>query len=98
MAIYIKYSVGLENQYPYLIAVLLVGTILFMPMWQVILLRLGKKTAFYIGMWTLLPLLLLLLFVDHFPLGSYPLNFLGAMGVSCAYLIPWYVWIYYLVD
>lgn len=89
LALYIKYSVGLEDQYPYLIAVLLVGSILFMPVWQQVILRFGKKTTFYVGMWTLLPLLIFMLFLDHFPLAAYPLNFLGAMGVSCAYLLPW---------
>lgn len=89
MALYIKYSIGLESQYPYLIALLLVSSIIFMPMWQLVILKFGKKTTFYVGMWTLLPLLLSMLFIDRYPYLAYPLNFLGAMGVSCAYLVPW---------
>lgn len=84
-----KYSVGLEKEYPYLIAVLLVGSIISMPFWQVVIIKFGKKTAFYAGMWTLLPLLLFFLFNDRFPMAAYPLNFIGGIGVSCAYLIPW---------
>jgi Na+/melibiose symporter-like transporter len=89
LALYIKYSVGLETQYPYLIAVLLISTILCMPFWQVIIIKFGKKTAFYAGMWTLMPLLLGFLYADKVPMLSYPLTLLGGIGVSCAYLLPW---------
>lgn len=60
-----------------------------MPFWQVIIIKFGKKTAYYCGMWTLLPLLLFLLYADKAPMLSYLMNFLGGLGVSCAYLLPW---------
>ncbi len=89
MALFIKYSIGLEDQYPYVIAVLLISSMLFMPLWQFCIVKFGKKTTFYIGMWTILPVLLLLLYVDKVPLASYPLYFMGGLGVGCAYLLPW---------
>ena len=88
-ALYIKYSVGLQSQYPYVIAVLLVSTIVWMPLWQLVLLKFGKKKAFFAGMWVLMPTQLLTLFVPFLPYSMYALAVVGGMGVSCAYLLPW---------
>ena len=88
-ALYIKYSVGLQSQYPYVIAVLLVSTIVWMPLWQFVLLKFGKKKAFFAGMWILMPTQLLTLFVPFLPYSMYALAAVGGMGVSCAYLLPW---------
>ena len=89
MALYVKYSVGLEDQYPYVIAVLLVSAIAWMPFWQWVILKFGKKTAFSVGMWVFMPCLVSLLFVPLYKYLIYPVGFLGGMGVSCAYLLPW---------
>ena len=91
MALYVKYSVGLEDQYPYVIAVLLVSAIAWMPFWQWVILKFGKKTAFSVGMWVFMPCLVSLLFVPFYKYLIYPMGFLGGMGVSCAYLLPWWV-------
>ena len=88
-ALYVKYSVKLESQYPYVIALLLFFTILWMPFWQLIIIKFGKKTAFFVGMWILMLLNVSLLFADFYPYVVYPLVLLGAMGVSCNYLLPW---------
>ena len=55
VALYVKYSIGLESQYPYVIAILLVSTILWMPFWQFVIIKFGKKTAFSVGMWVFMP-------------------------------------------
>lgn len=89
IALYIKYSVGLGDQYPYVIAVLLVFSILWMPLWQLIILKFGKKTAFFVGMWIFMPTIICLLFVSYYKYLMYPLAVIGGMGVSCAYLLPW---------
>ena len=94
IALYIKYSVGLEDQYPYVIAVLLVSSIAWMPFWQFVILRFGKKTAFFVGMWVFMPTIVCLLFVHFFKYLMYPLALIGGMGVSCAYLLPWSVSVY----
>ncbi len=90
-ALYIKYTVGheLEKQYPYVIAVLLVSTILWMPFWQLVIARSGKQTAFIAGMWIFMPVLIGLLFADFYPYSIYPLAAIGGIGVSAAYLLPW---------
>ena len=88
-ALYVKYTVKLESQYPYVIAVLLVFTILWMPLWQYVIVKFGKKTAFFVSMWILMMMNLAMLFVDFYPYLSYPLVAIGGLGVSSAYLLPW---------
>ena len=88
-ALYVKYSVKLESQYPYVIALLLLFTILWMPFWQKVIVKFGKKTAFYCSMWILMLMNISMLFADFFPYIVYPLVIIGAMGVSSAYLLPW---------
>ena len=88
-ALYVKYSVKLESQYPYVIALLLLFTILWMPLWQKVIVKFGKKTAFYCSMWILMTMNIAMLFADFFPYIVYPLVIIGAMGVSSAYLLPW---------
>ena len=88
-ALYIKYTVGLESQYPYVIALLLVSTIAWMPVWQLVIIKFGKKTAFFAGIWLYMPLLIILLFVDFFPYAIYPAAAFSGLGVSSLYLLPW---------
>ena len=88
-ALYIKYSVGLGKQYPYVIAVLLVATILWTFFWQLILVKFGKKTALFLALNFTLPILIILLYVNYFPLGIYAVMILLASGITGAYLMPW---------
>lgn len=88
-ALYVKYTVKLESQYPYVIAVLLFCTILWMPLWQFVIVKFGKKTAFFISMWILMFMDISMLFADFYPYSVYPLVIVGAMGVASAYLLPW---------
>ena len=92
-ALFIKYSLNLEDQYPYVIAVLLIATILWMPFWQLVMSRIGKKATFCVGMWVFMLVLLTQLFIDfageYVTFVVYPIAFVGGAGVSCAYLLPW---------
>ena len=88
-ALYLKYSVGLGKQYPYVIAVLLVTTILWSFFWQLILVKFGKKTALFLTLNLTLPVTIVQLYLDYFPLGGYAVVVLVAMGISGAFLIPW---------
>ena len=62
-------------------------------MWQLVLIRFGKKTTFVVGMWVFMITLFMLLFIDF--AGDkvvyivYPLSIVGGAGVAVAYLLPW---------
>lgn len=92
-ALYVKYSLRLEDHYPYVIAVLLIATILWMPLWQLAMRRIGKKMSFMIGLVILMVVLLTLLFVDFagnkVEFVAYPIAVVGGAGVATAYLFPW---------
>ena len=92
-ALYVKYSLNLEKQYPYVIAVLLVTTILWMPFWQKMLGKIGKKATFFFGMWCLSATLISLLFIDFAGNSAqyivYPIALFGGAGIAVAYLLPW---------
>lgn len=89
IAFYIKYSVGLEGQYPYVIAVVLVTAVIWIFFWQFFIIKFGKKTAMTVGMWITLPTLIALLFGNYFKMGAYAVAVILSFGLSCAYLIPW---------
>ncbi len=89
IALYIKYAAGLDKQYPYVISVLLIATICWMPLWQLVIVKFGKQTAFTVGSWVLLPSMLALLYVDFYPYLVYALVIYVALGFAAAYLLPW---------
>ena len=92
-ALYIKYALDMEALYPYVIAVLLIATIMWMPLWQLLMRRIGKKASLTMGLWMFMVIILSLLFIDF--AGDYgvylafPLSVIGGAGVAAGYLFPW---------
>ena len=92
-ALYIKYALDMEALYPYVIAVLLIATIMWMPLWQLLMRRIGKKASLTVGLWMFMVIILSLLFIDF--AGDYgvylafPLSVIGGAGVAAGYLFPW---------
>jgi Na+/melibiose symporter-like transporter len=92
-ALYVKYSLDLEDQYPYVIAVLLIATICWMPLWQLAVHRIGKKAVLTAGLWIYMLTLLTLLFIDFIGdkavFVAYPIAVVSGAGIATAYLMPW---------
>ena len=92
-ALYIKYALDLEDMYPYVIAVLLMATIVWMPLWQVVMRKIGKKAALTAGLWIFMVTLLSLLFIDFAGdwgvFLAFTLSVIGGAGVAAGYLFPW---------
>ena len=93
-ALYIKYTLDMEALYPYVIAVLLIATIMWMPLWQLLMRRIGKKASLTVGLWMFMVIILSLLFIDF--AGDYgiylafPVSVIGGAGVAAGYLFPWW--------
>ena len=51
LAQYVKYVTGLGSQFQYIIIVVLVFSIVSLPFWQLVIVKFGKKTAYFIGAW-----------------------------------------------
>ena len=84
----------MEALYPYVIAVLLIATIMCMPLWQLLMCRIGKKASLMtVGLWMFMVIILSLLFIDF--AGDYrvflafSLYVIGGAGVAAGYLFPW---------
>ena len=83
----------MEALYPYVIAVLLIATIMWMPLWQLLMRRIGKKASLTVGLWMFMVIILSLLFIDF--AGDYgvflafSLSVIGGAGVAAGYLFSW---------
>ena len=88
--LYVKYWIGAEGQFQWLILVLQGFSFLFLLMWTRLSARIGKKRVYTLGILGWLAASFLLFFV---PQGGvvllYPLAILAALGVSVSLLIPW---------
>lgn len=91
VTLYVKYSLNLPNQYPYVLAVFMTFMIFGVILWQFVVAWFGKKTTMYIGFTIFFPVTWVLLFLDYFPLAVYVVAIFLALGGSCIYLVTWYV-------
>ncbi|XP_017343480.1 sodium-dependent lysophosphatidylcholine symporter 1 isoform X1 [Ictalurus punctatus] len=88
-ALFCTHAVGLGAYFQHLVLILLMAAILFISLWQMLLVRLGKKTTIFIGLTIYIPALILL----YCQKGNFLISAIGAIlaGASLAslYLLPW---------
>lgn len=90
LILYVKYWIGAEDQFQWLLLILQGCQFLFMLMWAKVSGRIGKKRVYYLGAGAWIVASAGLFFV---PQGGvvwlYPLAVIAALGVAVALLIPW---------
>ncbi|KAM9475487.1 sodium-dependent lysophosphatidylcholine symporter 1-B-like [Clarias gariepinus] len=80
---------GLGAHFQYLILAILVSATVSVPMWQMILLRLGKKSTLFIGIPLFIPVVIVLASVsDNFPVYMIMCILVGT-SVATLFLLPW---------
>ncbi|XP_067269183.1 sodium-dependent lysophosphatidylcholine symporter 1-B-like [Pseudorasbora parva] len=80
---------GLGAQFQYLMLAILVATTISVPIWQMTLVKLGKKTALFIGLPLLIPALVILVAVSgNFPVYMVMCVLVGA-SLAALFLLPW---------
>ncbi|XP_056896621.1 sodium-dependent lysophosphatidylcholine symporter 1-B-like isoform X1 [Takifugu flavidus] len=88
-ALFCSHAAELGAQYQYLILVLLVAASVAVPLWQVVLLRIGKKATVFLGLSLFIPAVIIVACVPS----SLPvfLSMCVLMGFSVAtiFLLPW---------
>ncbi|RMZ95588.1 sodium-dependent lysophosphatidylcholine symporter 1 [Brachionus plicatilis] len=89
LALFCKYTVDAGDQYQYLIIVLLVSSILSLPLWQYLMIKLGKKTTYAIGLILLIPNLFILLYIENTIWLLYIVCVISGMGIAVNFLLPW---------
>jgi GPH family glycoside/pentoside/hexuronide:cation symporter len=91
LALYAHYVLDMEKEFQYVIILLLSVVVLSIPMWQLCLLRFGKKSTFGIGISLTLPVLFSLLYVNRdYKYLVWIGAVIGGIGMGSAYLVPWY--------
>jgi GPH family glycoside/pentoside/hexuronide:cation symporter len=90
LLLYVKYWVGAEDQFQWLILILQGGAFIFLMVWTQISKRIGKQNVYYAGMIFWIIASLALWFVPRNNITPiYFIALIASVGVSVAYLIPW---------
>ncbi|XP_051759954.1 sodium-dependent lysophosphatidylcholine symporter 1-B-like isoform X2 [Ctenopharyngodon idella] len=80
---------GLGAQFQYLMLAILVAATISVPMWQMTLVKLGKKMALFIGLPLLIPALVVLVAMsENFPVYTVMCVLVGA-SLAALFLLPW---------
>ncbi|KAK9970221.1 hypothetical protein ABG768_026180 [Culter alburnus] len=80
---------GLGAQFQYLVLAILVAATISVPMWQMTLVKLGKKTALFIGLPLLIPALVVLVAMsENFAVYMVMCVLVGA-SLAALFLLPW---------
>ncbi|XP_035392354.1 sodium-dependent lysophosphatidylcholine symporter 1 [Electrophorus electricus] len=88
-ALFCIHVAGLGSQLQYLILAILVAAAVSVPVWQMSLVRLGKKRTLFIGLPLIVPALIVLVSVsDNFPVYLIMCVLVGA-SVATLFLLPW---------
>lgn len=89
LILYFKYAVDLERQFQYLLIVLLVATFSFLPVWALLVRRIGKQYTLAIGLvWLMGPLIYLSL-ASSAIVPMYAAAVCSGVGLGVVYLVPW---------
>ncbi|XP_046543497.1 sodium-dependent lysophosphatidylcholine symporter 1-B-like isoform X2 [Haliotis rubra] len=92
LALYCTHSLHMGSQFTYFILVLLLVSICTMPIWQLVVTRYGKKTAYASGMIIFIPVLIVQLYLPkNNPYLYYTTVAFAGLSVSVSLLLPWSV-------
>ena len=90
LLLYVKYWIGAEEQFGFLILAIQFSSFIFVLIWTKVSSRIGKQNVYYLGMSFWIVVAVLLFFIQP---GQVTLLFILAIiagaGVSIGYLIPW---------
>ncbi|KAL4236651.1 Major facilitator superfamily [Mactra antiquata] len=90
LALFCTHSLKMGDQFSFFILVLLISTILAMPLWQLCIVKYGKKSTFGAGMMLLVPVLIVQLYLPkHEPVYFYPVLVVAGLSIAVALLLPW---------
>ena len=90
-ALFAKHVLKMEDDYFYILLILVISIISSMFLWQIFMIVTNKKLTLILGSWVvMLSLLILLIFLDEKTVYlNYFFSFVAGIGVSTFYLVPW---------
>ncbi|KAM4563491.1 sodium-dependent lysophosphatidylcholine symporter 1-B-like isoform 2-T2 [Odontesthes bonariensis] len=88
-ALFCSHAAGLGSQFQLLLLVLLVSASVAVPLWQIVLLRIGKKTTLFIGLSLFIPAAVVVACVpSNLPVFITMCTLMG-FSVATMFLLPW---------
>ncbi|XP_066528720.1 sodium-dependent lysophosphatidylcholine symporter 1-like isoform X2 [Hoplias malabaricus] len=88
-ALFCTHVAGMGVYFQHLVLILLIAATLSIPLWQAVLVRLGKKPTIFIGLSIYVPCLIIVSSVKgSFPLFAF-LSILTGISLASLYLLPW---------
>ncbi|XP_076132419.1 sodium-dependent lysophosphatidylcholine symporter 1-B-like [Alosa pseudoharengus] len=88
-ALYCTHASGLGPQFQYIILVLLTTAAISVPLWQVLLVRVGKKTTLFIGLPLFIPALIVLVSVPSNLAVYMAMSVLSGSSLATLFLLTW---------
>ncbi|XP_063065512.1 sodium-dependent lysophosphatidylcholine symporter 1-like [Engraulis encrasicolus] len=88
-ALYCTHASGLGAQFQYIILVLLIAAALSVPLWQFLLLRVGKRIALLIGLPLFIPAVVVLVCVQSNLAVYMAMSVLCGSSLATLFLLPW---------
>lgn len=89
IALYAIHAIDARDIYQYVLVTLLVSSVLFIPLWIYLQKKIGKKLSYGLGLFTNIPCLIALYFIQKSGWYVFLIAVLFGMGVSVNYLLPW---------
>ncbi|XP_028265875.1 sodium-dependent lysophosphatidylcholine symporter 1-B-like [Parambassis ranga] len=88
-ALFCSHAAGLGAQFEHLLLVLLISASIAVPVWQIVLLRIGKKATVFIGLTIFIPPAIIVACVpSNFPVFMVMCVLMG-FSVATIFLLPW---------
>ncbi|XP_053173990.1 sodium-dependent lysophosphatidylcholine symporter 1-B-like [Scomber japonicus] len=88
-ALFCSHAAGLGAQFQHLLLVLLASASIAVPLWQVVLLRIGKKATLFIGLSLFIPAVIIVACVpSNLPVFMTMCTLMG-FSVATIFLLPW---------
>uniref|UniRef100_A0A4W5NQC3 Si:ch211-224l10.4 n=1 Tax=Hucho hucho TaxID=62062 RepID=A0A4W5NQC3_9TELE len=88
-ALFCTHAAGLGAYFQHLVLILLTAATLSIPLWQTLLLRLGKKTTLYIGLCMYAPALVIIASIQSNLPVFIIMSIITGSSLSALYLLPW---------
>ncbi|XP_041955426.1 sodium-dependent lysophosphatidylcholine symporter 1 [Alosa sapidissima] len=89
LALFCTHAAGMGRYFQHLVLILLTSATLAIPLWQLVLVRVGKKTTIFIGLSFYMPALAVIGTVNSQLVVFILMSMLAGSSLAALYLLPW---------
>ncbi|KAL4655419.1 sodium-dependent lysophosphatidylcholine symporter 1-like isoform X1 [Arapaima gigas] len=88
-ALFNTYAAGLGPYFQHLVLILMTAATVSVPLWQTLLVRIGKKITIFIGLTIYIPTLIIIATVESNLTAYIFMSILAGSSLAAVYLLPW---------